>query len=87
MKLVEISEVYAAEADRLRRVLRVLRQQRKRSDSASERAGLTVQIGWMGKQLSEARKLAELCKRYYEPGYYRDPDYTLQGVVFYGKEL
>lgn len=87
MQLVEISEVYAAEAARLRRVLRELRQQRKRSDSATERAGLTVQIGWKRKQLSEAQKLAELCKRYYEPGYYRDPDYTLQEVVIYDKEF
>ena len=83
MKLVDLSEDYAAEAVRLRRTLRELRQQRKRSESAEERGLLAVQIGWMNKQLGEMRKLAELCRRYYEPDYYRDPDYTLQEVVIH----
>ena len=78
MTLSEIAVEYAAAAEALARRAAALRRVLRRDGTqARARAELT----WIEQQLRETRALAELCARYYEPGYYRTPEYTLQEVV------
>lgn len=84
MTLAEIAESYSAETARLRAVLRELRRRRRLSTDAEERAMLRVQISWTEPVYRQMKALAELCAHYYDAGFYRDPDYTLQGVYIHG---
>lgn len=74
----EIAADYAAAAEALARRAAALRRVLRR-DGTQVRA--RAELTRIDQQLREARALAELCARYYEPGYYRPPEYTLQGDI------
>lgn len=74
----EIAADYAAAAEALARRAAALRRVLRR-DGTQVRA--RAELTRIEQQLREARALAELCARYYEPGYYRPPEYTLQGDI------
>lgn len=74
----EIAADYAATAEALARRAAALRRVLRR-DGTQVRA--RAELTRIDQQLREARALAELCARYYDPGYFRPPEYTLQGDI------
>ena len=74
----EIAADYAATAEALARRATALRRVLRR-DGTQVRA--RAELTRIDQQLREARALAELCARYYDPGFYRTPEYTLQGDI------
>ena len=76
MTLSEMAAVYRAEARRQRAIMARLRAQRKAARSAAERAEIVHLIAVHGAIQTQCYDLAELCERYYDRGYYRNPKYT-----------
>lgn len=77
MTLAEIAAGYYAEALRLRVVIGQLRARRKTAYSAEQRAALGHEIAVIAGVQEQCYALAELCEKYYERGYYRNPRYTM----------
>lgn len=77
MTLSEMAAVYRAEARRQRAIMARLRAQRKAARSAAERAEIVHLIAIHGAIQTQCYDLAELCERYYDRAYYRNPKYTL----------
>lgn len=80
MTLAEISADYAAEALRLRGRLRELRKAFRAADDPIERGRLRVEISQLTRIQAQCYELAELCRHYYDAGFYRSPRFTLQEV-------
>lgn len=76
MTLFEMAAVYRAEARRQRAIMARLRAQRKAARSAAERAEIVHLIAIHGAIQTQCYDLAELCERYYDRAYYRNPKYT-----------
>lgn len=76
MTLSEMAAVYRAEARRQRAIMARLRAQRKAARSAAERAEIVHLIAIHGAIQTQCYDLAELCERYYDRAYYRNPKYT-----------
>lgn len=76
MTLSEMAVVYRAEALRQRAIMARLRAQRKAARSAAERAEIVHLIAIHGAIQTQCYDLAELCERYYDRAYYRNPKYT-----------
>ena len=74
--LSEMAVVYRAEALRQRAIMARLRAQRKAARSAAERAEIVHLIAIHGAIQTQCYDLAELCERYYDRAYYRNPKYT-----------
>ena len=77
MTLSEMAAVYRAEARRQRAIMARLRAQRKAARSAAERAEIVHLIAVHGAIQTQCYDLAELCERYYDRAYYRNPKYTM----------
>ena len=77
MTLSEMAAAYRAEALRQRAIMARLRAQRKAARSAAERAGIVHLIAIHGAIQTQCYDLAELCERYYDRAYYRNPKYTM----------
>ena len=77
MALYDLAAVYRAEALRQRAIMARLRAQRKAARSAAERAEIVHLIAVHGAIQTQCYDLAELCERYYDRDYYRNPKYTM----------
>lgn len=77
MTLSEMAAAYRAEALRQRAIMARLRAQRKAARSAAERAEIVHLIAIHGAIQTQCYDLAELCERYYDRAYYRNPKYTM----------
>lgn len=77
MTLSEMAAAYRAEALRQRAIMVRLRAQRKAARSAAERAEIVHLIAIHGAIQTQCYDLAELCERYYDRAYYRNPKYTM----------
>lgn len=77
MTLSEMAAVYRAEARRQRAIMARLRAQRKAARSAAERAEIVHLIAIHGAIQTQCYDLTELCERYYDRAYYRNPKYTM----------
>lgn len=77
MTLSEMAAAYRAEALRQRAIMARLRTRRKAARSAAERAEIVHLIAIHGAIQTQCYDLAELCERYYDCGYYRNPKYTM----------
>lgn len=80
MTLESLAAGYAETAAGLEQQAAAKRRAIKRADG-SEYARLRRALTLLEQQVHEARTIAELCARYYEPGFYRTPEYTLQGDI------
>lgn len=80
MTLERLAAGYAATAAVLEQQAAAKRRAIKRA-VGSEYVRLRRALTLLEQQVHEARALAELCARYYEPGFYRTPEYTLQGDI------
>lgn len=76
MTLSEMAAAYRAEALRQRAIMARLRTRRKATRSAAERAEIVHLIAIHGAIQTQCYDLAELCERYYDRDYYRNPKYT-----------
>lgn len=76
MTLFDMAAAYRAEARRQRAIMARLRAQRKAARSAAERAEIVHLIAIHGAIQTQCYDLAELCERYYDRAYYRNPKYT-----------
>lgn len=74
MTLLELSGVYRAHAEALRRRVRELEELRQYEDVPGD---LAWRIRTLTAMYREARDLAVLCERYYERGYCRNKKYTV----------
>lgn len=79
MLLSDMAEVYAAEGRRIGARLAALRRLRRAEIDAERRAEIAHQIAVLGGIQSDCYAIAQVCARYYERGYYRDPRYTFNG--------
>lgn len=79
MSLIELSKDYRKTVQKLRQRIAQLREQ-ERLASGAERAQLAGRIKDLQVLARETRELAVVLERYYERSYYRDPQYTVQGM-------
>lgn len=77
MTLRELSGEYEASAVLLRRRLKLLRQMLANSRGEEEIWHIKRRIAELTPMLTQMNELAELTRRYYERGYYRNEKYTL----------
>ena len=77
MTLAQISQEYEASAALLRKRLRFLRQELAKAEDPEEIWHLKRRIAELTPMLTQMNELAELTRRYYERGYYRNAKYTL----------
>lgn len=77
MTLVQLSEEYEASAALLRKRLRFLRLELAKAKDPEEIWHLKRRIAELTPMLTQMNELAELTRRYYERGYYRNAKYTL----------
>ena len=77
MTLLELSAEYQASADLLRNRLRALRRQLRQAEDPAVCFALQRRISLLTELLRQTNELAELTKRYYERGYWRNEKYTL----------
>ena len=77
MHLWELSESYEAAARPLRARLAELRKLLAQEKDPEEIWHLKRRIAELTPMLTEMNELAELTRRYYEPGYHRNEKYTL----------
>ena len=77
MTLAEMSKDYEAAALLLRRRLRLLRLELAREQDPDRIWRIQRRITELTPMLTEMNELAELTRRYYEPGYHRNEKYTL----------
>ena len=77
MHLWELSESYEAAARPLRARLAELRKLLSQEKDPEEIWHLKRRIAELTPMLTEMNELAELTRRYYEPGYHRNEKYTL----------
>lgn len=80
MTLESLAAGYAATIELLDERAVLLRRE-LRTARGSQFARIRRELTMLQQQLHEARAVAELCARYYEPGFYRTPEYTLQGDI------
>lgn len=76
MTLFDMAVAYRDEARRQRAIMARLRTRRKAARSAAERAEIVHLIAIHGAIQTQCYDLAELCERYYDRAYYRNPKYT-----------
>ena len=77
MTLAEISKDYEYSAQLLRKRLKFLRQELAKAEDPEEIWHLKRRIAELTPMLTQMNELAELTRRYYERGYYRNAKYTL----------
>lgn len=77
MTLAEMSGQYEQAAALLRARLRLLRQLELQAQDPEEIWHIHRRITELTPMLTQMNELAELTKRYYERGYYRNEKYTL----------
>ena len=77
MTLQELSRCYEEAAVPLRERLRELRYLLAAAEDPEEIWHLKRRIAELTPMLTEMNELAELTRRYYEPGYHRNEKYTL----------
>ena len=77
MTLLQISEGYLRAAGPLRDRLRHLRRELANATDPEEVWHLKRRIAELTPMLTQVNELAELTRRYYERGYYRNEKYTL----------
>jgi len=80
MTLKEMSKDYAYSAALLRKRLRLLRGMLAVETDPERIWQLKQRIARLMPMLTEMRELAELTARYYDRGYYRNDQYTLQRI-------
>ena len=76
MTLYQMSYVYREDALRFRMRITVLREQAKAAEG-EDKLRLKRRILELQQLLRQSRELADLTRRYYERGYYRNEKYTL----------
>ena len=77
MTLAELSKCYEEAAVPLRARLRELRYMLAAAEDPEEIWHIKRRIAELTPMLTQMNELAELTKRYYERGYYRNEKYTL----------
>jgi hypothetical protein len=77
MTLLEMSGSYEAAAVPLRARLKLLRRELAQATDPEEIWHLKRRIAELTPMLTQMNELAELTRRYYERGYYRNEKYTL----------
>lgn len=77
MTLAELSAGYEASAVLLRRRLKELRQACAAAEDPEDLWHLKRRIAELTPMLTQMNELAELTRRYYERGYWRNEKYTL----------
>lgn len=77
MSLSELSAAYEQSAQLLRQRLRQLRQMLQQTDDPEVEFALRQRMGELSPLLTEMNDLAELTRRYYERGYWKNEKYTL----------
>lgn len=80
MTLREMSKEYDYSASLLRQRLRLLRGMLATEEDPERIWQLKQRIAQLVPMLTEMRELAELTARYYDRGYYRNDQYTLQRI-------
>ena len=73
--LVDMSQEYTAEAQRISDKLRVLRRDLRACMDSQERLRLSHKVYVLSKVLTQARDLAEFTARYHDPSYIRKEEY------------
>ena len=77
MTLVQLSKEYEASAALLRSRLKLLRTLLAQASDPEEVWHIKRRIAELTPMLTQMNELAELTRRYYERGYYRNEKYTL----------
>lgn len=77
MSLRELSRAYEQSAGLLRQRLRELRLMLSQAEDPDVVFALKQRIGELSPLLTEMNELAELTRRYYERGYWKNEKYTL----------
>ena len=80
LTLSELSGQYRAAADKLRARMGDIRKELSTATDPEEIWQLKQRIKELTPILTEMNKLAELTERYYDRGYYRDEQYTTNGI-------
>lgn len=80
MKLAEIAPFYEEEMIKRRTLLTELRRAFRNAPS-EKRCMLRFEITRNEQVYKQARALEELCRRYYEPDFWRPPDFTMNGEI------
>lgn len=80
MTLQELSIQYEASAQLLRERSKELRAQLKRAEDPEEIWHLKRRIAELAPMLTQMNELAELTAQYYEKGYYRNENYSFNGL-------
>lgn len=81
MTLREMSKDYRASAQLLRARLHLLRKQLEQNQDPQQAWQLQQRIRMLTPMLTEMNDLAQLTEHYYERGYYRHENYTLQHIT------
>ena len=77
MSLSELSAAYEQSAQLLRRRMSQLRQMIQQTEDPEVEFALRHRMAQLAPLLTEMNELAELTRRYYERGYWKNEKYTL----------